>query len=133
MADSTSPMNKFFVDTIIKGLEESKRGIDNIQKSIHANDLKIVEMDGKLKKLPEIEESVKEIKKIVKDGNGTKSIVERLSIIETQVADINKYVESNKTAKTEDVKAKQQFRISLLTSGLALLGVILSQVFQLLK
>ena len=130
MADSTSPMNKFFVETIIKGLEESKRGIDNIQKSIHANDLKIVEIDGKLKKVGEMEDSVKEIKKIVKDGNGTKSVLARLDSIETQIGDINKYIEANKTAKSEDIKSRQQFRISLLTSGIALFGVILSQVLQ---
>lgn len=59
-------------------------------------------------KLASINESVSSLSSVVREGNGTPSIVTRLALLEKEIKDINEYIIEFKTKMTEDINTMKK-------------------------
>lgn len=123
MPDSGPPLSRMMVETLIKGLEEAKNSVQNLQAQEHTLALQIVEMKGQL---TNISEDVSDIKKLVQG-----SIVEKVRTLESDQKVINQFVEDYKDRKKENVQGKWQLRGVWIASTLGLIGGIGAAVISL--
>lgn len=129
MSDSSPPLSKMMVETLIKGLQEAKNSIQSLQDQEHANELQLVEMKGQLTNISEV---VTDIKKLVRGNNGKDSMTDRISKLEGEQKSINQFVIDYKAAKKEKIQGKWQLRGIWVASTLGMLGGIGAAIISLL-
>ena len=132
MSDSNSPMaiNKVIVETLIRGLEQAQRGISDLQSQVHANEITMV---GVKTQLETMSSEVSELIKLLRNGNGSNSIQDRLKDVETKQEAMNSFIESHKAERQENVKGSWQLKIAVAAGSLSLLGTIGTIIVTLLK
>jgi len=121
MSDSGPPLSKMMVETLIKGLEEAKNSIQNLQAQEHSNELQLVGMKAQL---TNIGEDLSDIKKLMRGNNGKDSFVDRLKELETEQKSMRKFIEEYKTEKKEKIRGTWQLKGVWIASSLGLLGGI---------
>lgn len=129
MSDSSPPLSKMMVETLIKGLQEAKNSIQSLQDQEHANELQLVEMKGQLTNISEV---VTDIKKLVRGNNGKDSMTDRISKLEGEQKSINQFVIDYKAAKKEKIQGKWQLLGIWVASTLGMLGGIGAAIISLL-
>ena len=130
MPESTPPMAKIMVQTLIKGLEEAKTSLQNLQAQVHANEITSV---GVKNQLDNISEDVSEIVDLIRGNNGKKSIVDRINTLENDQKVILDYINNQKEQKKEDGKSAAQIKVAIIASSAGIITAISSIVFHFLK
>ena len=120
--EKSSEKDRLFYETYIKGLESAKNGIKNTDESIRLMQLDNVKVKADVEN---IKRNVDELLKIVRDGNGKKSILARLSEVENFKEDMEKREEKEKSVNDAHIKGQWGLKIALLTGFLSLLATAL--------
>jgi chromosome segregation ATPase len=144
MNDSSPPMSKIFVQTLIRGLEEAKDSMNSMQKQIHRIDVSLTELKTQSKNTGA---EVSQLVKIIRDGNGKASIIERVGNIENQIenkiknldigqiqskiSELDKYINDSEAKKIEKIKGGWQVKVALITGSLGMIGGIATAVITL--
>ena len=128
MSETTPPMSKIVIQTIIKGLEESKESIQNLQAQVHSIEIAVTQMktEGKIS-----QETLQQLVKLIRDGNGKASLIDRINSLENQTTDIKRYIDDTKAAKSENVKGGWQLKIAIITGVLGMLGGLITTIIKL--
>ena len=129
MPDSGPPLSRMMVETLIKGLEEAKNSVQNLQSQEHTLALQIVELKGQL---TNISEDVGYIKKLVQGTNGRDSIVDKIRNLEGDQKVTNQFMEDYKARKKENIQGTWQLRGVWIASSLGLVGGIAAAIISLL-
>lgn len=128
--DSNPPMAKIMVQTLIKGLEEAKTSLQNLQAQVHANEITSV---GVKTQLENISEDVNEIVDLIRGNNGKDSIVERVTKLENDISRLKEYVNSQKEKSKESNKSTAQVKVAIITSSAGIITAISSILFHFIK
>ena len=129
MSESTPPMSKIVIQTMIKGLEESKKSIEGIRGNVHNID---VSMSTISTKTDTMEGNVQQLLKLVRDGNGQKSLISRVTDIENEQKSIQSFIDEQKNSKKTETAGKWQLKVAVVMGSLALIGTIASAIIELL-
>ena len=132
MSDSSSPsaLNKVIVETLIRGLEQAQRGINDLQSQVHANEITMV---GVKTQLETMNREVSELIKLLRNNNGNNSIQDRLKDVETKQEAMASFIASHRAEKEENIKGSWQLKIAIAAGSLSLLGTIGTIIVTLLK
>ena len=132
MAESNAPMNKYVVEQMIKGLEESRTAISALKDqvsqlavNIGVNNQKLADMEKDMGK------DVRSLLKIIRDGNGQKSLLDRVSEVETKQKFIEDVIGKQESNKKEIVQGKWQLRIAFIAGSFGLLTSIATAIIAL--
>lgn len=121
MNDSNPPMSKIVVQTIIKGLEESKKATEGVQGKVHSIEITVNTIDGKVETM---EENVKQLLKIIRDGNGQKPLLTRVTEVENNQKAFQGFIEDQKNTKKAETAGKWQMRVAIISSSFAMLATL---------
>jgi prophage DNA circulation protein len=121
MTESNPPMSKIVVQTIIKGLEESKKATEGVQGKVHSIEITVNTIDGKVETM---EESVKQLLKIIRDGNGQKPLLTRVTEVENNQKAFQGFIEEQKNIKKAETAGKWQMRVAIISSSFAMLATL---------
>lgn len=124
--NSSHPMSQEVIKIIIHGLDEAKNSMEKMREQIQSFELESAVLGEKFKS---ISNNVENLMKIIKEGNGKESLLDRVSILENKYESIDKYLDNNKEANLENIKGKWQIRIALMTGSLGLLGGLITAIF----
>lgn len=125
MSDSGPHISKIVVSTMIRGLEEAKTSMQNMQKEIHTMELSISEIKGVLKSSTA---DVNALLKIIRDGNGKEPLIDRVAKIENNISSINEFISEQKEVTKEKTKGLWQVKVALATGILGLIGTIVTSI-----
>lgn len=128
MNNSTAPMNKIIVQTIVKSLEEIKNDNDIIRGKIHGMEIKLTSINGKQENLSE---DVNQLLKIIRDGNGQEPLLNRVNKIENSQKNIENFFSEQKSEKKQSAQGAWQAKTALITGTLSLVGVIITGIITL--
>jgi len=124
VANSDPPdINRLVIKNIIDGLESSKDAISEFQKQLSVIDktlaLQCLSHD-------EMKKSVDHLIKIIRDGNGKASLLDRVSALENEQKATQSYIQENKTIKKEASQGIWQTKTAMVSGILALAGVLIT-------
>ena len=132
MTESNAPMNKYVVEQMIKGLEESRAAISALKDqvgqlavNIGVNNQKLADMEK------DMGEDVRSLLKIIRDGNGQKPLLDRVSEVETKQKFIEDVIGKQESNKKEIVQGKWQLRIAFIAGSFGLLTSIATAIIAL--
>ena len=125
--EKSSDKDRLFYETYIQGLESAKKGIQNTDESIRLMQLDNVKVKSDVEN---IHKNVDELLKLVRDGNGKKSIIARLSDLEAYKEAEEKQELKEKSVNEEHIKGQWGLKIAILTGFLSLLATILQHFFK---
>jgi len=128
MPESTPPMNKIVVQTLIKGLEEAKNSMQNMQKQIHSMEITLTELKSQNDNMSD---DVHQMVKIIRDGNGKEPLIDRVTKLENKAEGFSKHIEEGKQAKVEDVKGSWLVKVAILTGSIGMIGGIVNTILTL--
>jgi uncharacterized protein YoxC len=130
-------MDNIVVQTIIKGLEESKKSIESMQTKVQAIELRLVVMETEQKN---ISNDVHQLLKIIRDGNGQEPIIDRVSDLENSQKNVQEFIKMyNDNCKEESKQKKEvrnesaQVKVALITSLFSFLAMVIVGGFTYLK
>ena len=87
-----SKAEQIIIDGFIKDLENTAEQVQKLLEEIRDSKISVVSIKSEVKFLIE---TVKELSYIIRDGNGAKSILTRLALIEKTIEDIKNYIEKD--------------------------------------
>jgi hypothetical protein len=116
-------INKLVIKNIIDGLESSKDAISEVQKQLTVLDktlaLQCLSHD-------EMKKSVDHLIKIIRDGNGKASLLDRVNTLENEQKTTLAYIQENKSIKKEASQGIWQTKTAMISGVLALAGVLIT-------
>jgi hypothetical protein len=122
-------MDNIVVQTIIKGLEESKKSIESMQGKVYSIELKLAVMELQQEG---ILSNVTQLLKIIRDGNGQEPIIDRVSDLENSQKNVQEFIKLyNENYKEEKQKKKElknesaQVKVALITSLFSFLAMVI--------
>ena len=121
MPESNPPMSKIVVQTIIKGLEEAKNATEGIRNKVHSIEITINTIDGKFANM---EDDVKQLLKVIRDGNGERPLLNRVTDVENEQKSIKEFIKEQKEKKNEEIKGHWQARVAIITGSLGFIAAI---------
>jgi hypothetical protein len=125
MPELNPSMSKIIVQTIINGLEEAKSATENVQNKVHSIEIIVNTIDGKVANM---EENVKQLLRIIRDGNGQKPLLTKFNDIENEQRFIQEFIKEQKENKKEEIKGKWQARVALVTGSLGFIAAITTAI-----
>lgn len=132
MTESNAPMNKYVVEQMIKGLEESRAAISALKDqvgelavNIGVNNQKLTDMDKDMGK------DVRSLLKIIRDGNGQKPLLDRMSDVENKQKFIEDVIGKQEANKKETAQGKWQLRIAFIAGSFGLLTSVATAIIAL--
>jgi chromosome segregation ATPase len=114
-------MRELVVRTLIKGLEEAKNSIQNLQTQVNSNNINLANIDGQLKTL---NSNMEVIMKIVRGDGTNESLTDRVKSNEIDIRSIKEDLDSRKKESSENVQGKWQLKVALITSSFSALAAI---------
>lgn len=127
---SEPPMRELVFRTLIKGLEEAKNSIQNLQSQVNSNNISLTNIDGQLKTL---NGNMEVIMKIVRGDGTNESLTDRVKSTEIDIKSIKGDLESRKKESSENTQGKWQLKIALITSTFSTIAAIATALLTLLK
>ncbi len=125
---SAEPMNKILVQTLIKGLEEAKNSMQNMQQQIHSMDITLTNLKSKS---DNIGTDVSYLVKTIRDGNGKDPLLDRVNKLEAKAQSFDNHIENDKKTNIENVKGSWQLKIALVAGSLGMIGGIANTIMTL--
>ena len=123
--DSLPPMNKLVLETIIDGLESSKQALTETQKQVNSMDKALTLFGSRQEGM---QKNVEQLLKIIRDGNGKASLMDRVSNLETCQKINDTFITEQKTAKKEKTQESWKLWIAMITGSFGLIGVVITAV-----
>jgi hypothetical protein len=142
--DSTRPMSRdasrILAEQFARGLETTSGLLQRLQTEVNSS---AVTLEGLKKEVSAMRSDVDSLSKIIRDGNGERSLVARLMIIEKNAESFQAWIDEQKRDKDEakksqeeiiqvNNKGKWQLKIALISSGLAFVGTLVSAILNFL-
>lgn len=132
MTDSNAPMNKYVIEQMIKGLEESRAAISALKDQVSALSVNIGVNNQKLSDLEkDMGKDVRSLLKIIRDGNGQKPLLDRMSEAENKQKIIEDVIGKQESNKKEILQGKWQLRIAFIAGSFGLLTSIATAIIAL--
>lgn len=132
MTDSNAPMNKYVIEQMIKGLEESRTAISALKDQVSALSVNIGVNNQKLSDLEkDMGKDVRSLLKIIRDGNGQKPLLDRMSEAENKQKIIEDVIGKQESNKKEILQGKWQLRIAFIAGSFGLLTSIATAIIAL--
>jgi len=130
-------MDSIIVQTIIKGLEESKKSIESMQAKVQDIDVRLSVMETQQKT---ISSDVHQLLEIIRDGNGQEPIINRVLDLENSQKNVKEFIKLyNENYKEEKKQKKEvksesaQVKVALITSLFSFLAMVIVGGFTYLK
>jgi len=117
--------DQLLMQTIIKGIEEAKVGIDSIQRHQFKSDIAVNDISNKVEVL---KEKVEELNVVVRKGNGEKSVVNKIKDIEDVVGKLKKYLDAAEQADKEKLRGSFMIKVALITGVGGLLSSAIAAI-----
>lgn len=114
--------DKVIVDTMVRGLEESRKGIAAVQEQIQMVQL---EQAKKTAELENLNRNMNELLRIVRDGNGKPSLVQRIIELESHKKVVEEHIGEDKSSKTENKRVGWQIKVAMFSGLIGILGGLL--------
>jgi hypothetical protein len=125
---------KILAEHLARGLEETKRIVQNLQTEVHAA---AITQAGLKSEVQSMHSTLESLNKIIRDGNGERSVIHKLLLLENDNKKFEKYIEDqNKIKKdneTENTRGKWQMRASMLAGSVSLIVAIIAAIVALYK
>lgn len=125
---------KFLADQLAKGLEETKKLVQSLQTEVHA--AAITQTHLKVS-VDNMQSTLESLNKIIREGNGEKSLIARIMTLENFKKEAEKQLEEERSRKKsteiEDKKGKWQLKTAVLTGSVSVIIAILSAVVSFVK
>lgn len=132
MTDSNAPMNKYVIEQMIKGLEESRAAISALKDQVSVLSVNIGVNNQKLSDLEkDMGKDVRSLLKIIRDGNGQKPLLDRMSEAENKQKIIEDVIGKQESNKKEILQGKWQLRIAFIAGSFGLLTSIATAIIAL--
>lgn len=132
MTDSNAPMNKYVIEQMIKGLEESRTAISALKDQVSVLSVNIGVNNQKLSDLEkDMGKDVRSLLKIIRDGNGQKPLLDRMSEAENKQKIIEDVIGKQESNKKEILQGKWQLRIAFIAGSFGLLTSIATAIIAL--
>lgn len=132
MTDSNAPMNKYVIEQMIKGLEESRAAISALKDQVSVLSVNIGVNNQKLADLEkDMGKDVRCLLKIIRDGNGQKPLLYRMSEAENKQKVIEDVIGKQEANKKEILQGKWQLRIAFIAGSFGLLTSIATAIIAL--
>lgn len=127
-AESTPPMSKIVVQTLIRGLEESKNTMQTMQTRIHSMEITLTELKSHSEN---ISEDVSQMVKIIRDGNGKEPLIERVQKLETKADAFDKHLDEKRVTQMEHSKGSWQLKVAIATGTLGMISGVVTTILNL--
>lgn len=118
--------DKMFIQQLISALEDTKNMVRPMQAQIHSIDVALAGLKAQVNILAV---NVDSLIKIIRDGNGDKPLIQKLQIMESELKDINKYIDeiqaTKKSLSLEDKKGKYALAAALISAIVAISGILI--------
>jgi hypothetical protein len=132
--DSGRPMSRdasrILAEQFAKGLETTSTLLHGLQTEVHAS---AVTLAGLKIEVSGMKTEVDGLSRIIRDGNGERSVVARLLMLEKNIESINGFIAEMKKEEQESDKiersGKWELRIALAAGMLGLIGTIVNAIF----
>ncbi len=131
--DSVRPMSrdasKILAEQFTRGLETTSTLLHSLQTDVHSS---AVTLEGLKTEVSGMRAEVDSLSKILRDGNGERSVMARLLMLENNIDKVESWMNSDKKEKEIDEKGKWQLKIALTTGTLAFIATIASAILKFL-
>ena len=121
---------KYLVEQVSEGLKDIKVIVNNLQ--IQHQSLAI-DVGSTKTDIDNLHDTVGELNKIIREGNGRESVLTRLALIEKSQEEIKKVLDRSDSNKKQNDTNTWQFKTAVATGILALITAIASAYIQLMK
>lgn len=129
--DSLRPMSRdasiILAEQFAKGLETTSNLLHSLQSEVHASAITLTDLKGEVRNA---KTEVESLSKIIRDGNGERSLVARILMLEKNVEGINSWISEQKKVKQEgeniERSGKWELKIALVVGSLGLISSIVT-------
>ena len=131
--DSHRPLSrdasKILAEQFTQGLKTTSELLRSLETEVHSSAVRLAELKIEVGGM---RSEVDSLSKVIRDGNGEKSVISRLLILEKDLSVVELSIKNTNEEKSIGNKEKLQLKIAIITSTLAFFAAIGTAILKLL-